>query len=496
MSKEQAFLDYMKKLNHYGQATALLQWDSRTGLPKKGQGERAEVLGTLSGEMHKMITSEEVTSLLEAVENDEQVTAITKKSAEQLRRDHDAYKKIPADEFKAYVMLRSESEAFWEEAKETNNFEGFKPYLEKIVAFKKKMIEYLGYEGHPYNRLLDDFEPGMTVEKLDPLFEELKQRLIPLIQHVNIAKNKPNTDVLFHHFPKDKQRELSLAFLDTIGYDFHAGRLDETVHPFATGINRGDVRVTTKYDEHDFRVALLGTIHEGGHALYEQNISETLAGTFAGSASSFGIHESQSLFMEKFVGQNERFWRSNYPVLQRYAGGTFDDVSFDEFFFALNESKPSFIRIEADELTYCLHIIVRYELEKALFSEELEVKDLPKAWNEKMKDYFGIVPATDAEGVLQDVHWPSGMFGYFPSYALGYVYAAQLHERLLVDIPDFEERLETGELEEIRAWMTEHVHKHGAMKKPDEIIRDTTGSGVDAKPLLAYLKNKYETLYA
>lgn len=254
--------------------------------------------------------------------------------------------------------------------------------------------------------------------------------------------------------------------------------------------------MTTKYDEHDFRVALLGTIHEGGHALYEQNISETLAGTFAGSASSFGIHESQSLFMEKFVGQNERFWRANYPVLQRYAGGTFDDVSFDEFFFALNESKPSFIRIEADELTYCLHIIVRYELEKALFSEELEVKDLPKAWNEKMKDYFGIVPATDAEGVLQDVHWPSGMFGYFPSYALGYVYAAQLHERLLVDIPDFEERLETGELEGIRAWMTEHVHKHGAMKKPDEIIRDTTGSGVDAKPLIAYLKNKYETLYA
>ncbi|GAJ98404.1 carboxypeptidase M32 [Geomicrobium sp. JCM 19055] len=495
MSVEQQFLDYVKSINHYIQTLQLLYWDARTKLPRKGQEERSNVIGTVSQQIHHLTTSDELKHLLEGVQKDETVSDVTKRSAILVQKKYDEFTKIPAEEYKEYIMLSSRSELAWEQAKESNDFESFKPYLEKIVAYKKKTIEYLGYEGHPYNCLLDDFEPGMTVEKLDVIFEQLKEVLIPLIQDVVQADRQPDANVLFHHFPKAEQEKLSHAFLETIGYDFEAGRLDETVHPFATGINRNDVRVTTKYNETDFRVALLGTIHEGGHALYEQNIGEHLIGTPASAASSFGIHESQSLFMEKFVGQNEGFWKTNYPVLKKYAGGSFDDVSFDDFYFALNEAKPSFIRIEADELTYCLHVILRYELEKALFSNEIQVEELPTKWNEKMEEYFGIVPDTDSEGVLQDVHWPSGMFGYFPSYALGYIYAAQLKQALVKDIPDFEERIQNGDIKAITAWMTKNVHEHGAMKEPREIIYDATGEDVNAEPLLSYLKDKYTKLY-
>ncbi|HEY4553307.1 MAG TPA: carboxypeptidase M32, partial [Bacillaceae bacterium] len=271
--------------------------------------------------------------------------------------------------------------------------------------------------------------------------------------------------------------------------------LDDTVHPFAIGLNPGDVRVTTRYDEHDWRMAIFGIIHEGGHGLYEQNISADLVGTPLCTGTSMGIHESQSLFYENIVARDRAFWEYHYDILKRYSNGQFDDVPLDDFYRAINEAKPSLIRIEADDLTYALHIIIRYEIEKALFNGELDVSQLPQVWNDKYEEYLGIRPTNDAEGLLQDVHWSGGSFGYFPSYALGYMYAAQLKAAMVKDIPEYSQLLRSGNLQPIKEWLTKHVHQFGKSKKPLEIIQDATGEGLNAQYLADYLRNKFSEVY-
>jgi carboxypeptidase Taq len=283
--------------------------------------------------------------------------------------------------------------------------------------------------------------------------------------------------------------------LKEMGYDFHSGRLDETVHPFAIGLNPGDVRVTTKYTENDFRTAVFGTIHEGGHALYEQNISQELIGTPLCSGTSMGIHESQSLFWENFIGRHKGFWKNHYSMLKQCGGSQFNGVELDEYYRAINIVEPSLIRIEADEMTYPLHVIVRYEIEKGLFNDEIEVKDLPRIWNEKMNEYLGVTPDSDAKGVLQDVHWSGGSFGYFPSYALGYIYAAQLKNAMMEAMPDFDQMVEQGNLLPIKEWLTENIHQYGKTKKPIEILKDVTGESLNPDYLITYFKEKYSEIY-
>jgi carboxypeptidase Taq len=392
-------------------------------------------------------------------------------------------------------VLQSKAESVWEDARAQSDFSMFEPYLEKIVDFKKRFVNYWGHEGNPYNPLLDLYEPGVTVDVIDRVFGQVREHIVPLVKAVTEAKDQPKTDFLFETFPADKQRAFSLEILKAMQYDFEGGRLDETVHPFCTGINYGDVRVTTRYDEKDFRTAVFGTIHEGGHALYDQNISKDLQGTPLRDGASMGIHESQSLFWENFVGRNRSFWEKKYPVLKKYASGQFDSVDLEDYYRAINVAGPSLIRIEADEMTYPLHIMVRYEIEKGLINGELAVKDLPGIWNEKMKDYVGIEPKRDAEGVLQDVHWSGGDFGYFPSYALGYMYAAQIKNAMLKDIPEFDRLLGEGNLSPIKEWLTQKVHRYGKTKKPIEILRDVTGEGLNAEYLIAYLENKYKEVY-
>ncbi|MCE4047264.1 MULTISPECIES: carboxypeptidase M32 [Bacillaceae] len=495
---EQDFLAYIKKIGAYNEALALIYWDLRTGAPKKGVDQRTEVVGTLSAEAFNLSVSQELEQYLNQLSDasvQDELSYVTKKTVEEMKKEFDRNKKIPPSEFKEYVMLQSKAESVWEEAKEKSDFSLFEPYLEKLVATTKKFIDYWGYDSTPYDVLLDMYEPGITVHILDEVFAELREKIVPLVQKIAKSQHKPETSFLFAHFPKDKQHGFSLELLKQIGYDFDAGRLDETVHPFATGINPGDVRITTKYVESDFRVAVFGTVHEVGHALYEQNISEELVGTPLSTGTSMGIHESQSLFYENFVGRNASFWKKNYSLLKEYADGQFDQVDVEDYYRAINESKPSLIRIEADELTYPLHIIIRYEIEKALFNGELKVADLPKVWNEKYKSYLGIEPKNDGEGVLQDVHWAGGSFGYFPSYALGYMYAAQFKETLLQDLPNFDELLERGELEPIKQWFKEKVHQFGKTKKPLEILNDVTGEGLNAQYLIQYLYDKYSNVY-
>ncbi|MFK9093399.1 carboxypeptidase M32 [Bacillus salipaludis] len=491
---EKEFLDYVKKISAYNEALGLIYWDLRTGAPKQALEQRSEVIGMLSSEVFKMTTSEEMAAYIANLTK-QPLSERTTKILEECKKEYERNKKIPAEEYKEFVILQSRAESVWEEAKEKADFALFSPYLEKLVAMTKRFISYWGHEEKKYDVLLDIYEPGMTMEVLDQVFGELRGKIVPLVKQISESTHKPQTDFLFEKFPKENQREFSLKILDKMGYNFTAGRLDETVHPFAIGLNPGDVRVTTKYDENDFRTAVFGTIHEGGHALYEQNVSKDLIGTPLCSGTSTGIHESQSLFYENILGRSFSFWNDNYELLKEYANGQFDHVGIEKFYRAINESKPSFIRIEADELTYPLHVIIRYEIEKGLFNDEIEVKDLPKIWNDKYEEYLGIRPENDGEGVLQDVHWAGGSFGYFPSYALGYMYAAQFKHKMLEDFPNFNQLVEDGNLLPIKEWLTTNIHQYGKMKKPLEILHDVTGEGLNAKYLIDYLYEKFGKVY-
>ncbi|WHY84389.1 carboxypeptidase M32 [Neobacillus novalis] len=491
---EKEFLEYVKKMSAYNEALGLIYWDLRTGAPKQGAAQRSEVIGMLSSEVFKMSTSEEMAAYIANLSK-QQMSETTRKILEECKKEYDRNKKIPAEEYKEFVILQSRAETVWEEAKEKADFALFSPYLEKLVAMTKQFVSYWGHEKNKYDVLLDMYEPGMTMDVLDQVFGELREKIVPLVKQIAESAQKPKTDFLFEEFPKENQREFSLKILEKMGYNFNAGRLDETVHPFATGLNPGDVRVTTNYDETDFRTAVFGTIHEGGHALYEQNVSKDLIGTPLCSGTSTGIHESQSLFYENIVGRSFSFWQNNYELLKTYASGQFDQVEMEDFYRAVNESKPSFIRIEADELTYPLHVIIRYEIEKGLFNDEIEVNDLPRIWNDMYEEYLGIRPENNAQGVLQDVHWAGGSFGYFPSYALGYMYAAQFKHKMLEELPNFDQLVAEGDLLPIKDWLTEKIHRFGKMKKPLEILNDVTGEGLNAKYLIDYLYEKYGKVY-
>ncbi|WP_106497445.1 carboxypeptidase M32 [Lentibacillus sp. Marseille-P4043] len=490
---EKDFHELLQEQNAYREAITLTQWDMRTKIPKKGVGQRSEVVGLLSEKLHQLETSEKmkyITDMLMESTKDE----IIRKTAEDCQETYERNKKIPHDEFKEYVMLQSKSEAIWQEAREKADFSLFQPYLEKLVDYNKKFANYWGYKANIYDALLHNYEPGVTTKTLDNVFPKLRKSLSSLVDDINRSNAKPDPTVLTGHFPKQDQRAFTLEVLKQMGYDFDSGRLDETIHPFAIGINLNDVRVTTRYDEEDFRMAVFGTIHEGGHALYEQNISQQLAGTPLATGTSMGIHESQSLFWENFIGRSEAFWQSHYDSFKSFAPQQFHHVPLDDFYRAVNEVKPSFIRIEADELTYPLHIMIRYELEKALINDEISVRDLPHLWNEKMVDYLGIEPPTDREGVLQDIHWAGGDFGYFPSYALGYMYAAQFQHTMAKEM-NLDDMIAKGNSDPIRQWLTSHIHQYGKMKKPLEIIQDVTNESLNPDYLVQYLTNKYTDIY-
>ncbi|MCA0983068.1 carboxypeptidase M32 [Halobacillus yeomjeoni] len=490
---EEKFMALLKEEASYGEAIGLMAWDMRTKAPKKGMDNRSEVLGVLAQKVHEIQTSDEMKSYIDELKGNMQDPVI-QKSLQEAEETYNKTAKIPTSEYRAYVTLQSKAESMWGEAKENNDFESFRPYLEKLVEYNRKFADYWGYENHRYDALLNNYEPGMTVEILDQVFPKVRKALTNLLEAIKNAPNQPDPSVLEGHFPKEQQEKFSYEILERMGYDFEAGRLDETVHPFAIGLNHNDVRVTTKYDERDFRTAVFGTIHEGGHALYEQNIDPKLSFTPLATGTSMGIHESQSLFWENFISRSEAFWENHYQLFQSYAPDKFNDISLDEFYRAINEVKPSLIRIEADELTYCLHIMVRYELEKALIGGEIEVKDLPELWNSKMEDYLGVKPSNDSEGVLQDIHWSGGDFGYFPSYALGYMYAAQFENKMREDL-DIESIIRQGDFEQIKKWLTNHIHQYGKMKKPLEILNEVTGEGLNADYLINYLTNKYKNIY-
>lgn len=492
------FKQLVRKINHYNEAVGLMYWDLRTGAPRKGVEQRSEVIGELSTEVFRMSVSDEMGCYLDFFmqhHNLNQLDEVSRKMVLECKKDYDRSKKIPEKKYQEYVILTSQAETAWEEAKEESDFAKFQPYLEKIVKFNQEFVELWGYEGNKYNTLLDMYEPGMTVEKLDEVFGKLRSEVVLLLAEIQKSGQQPDLSCLKQEFDVDKQKAFSRFMLGELNYDFAAGRLDETVHPFATGLNPGDVRITTRYLKEDVVSALFGTIHECGHALYEQNISKDLAGTNLCSGTSMGIHESQSRFWENKIGRSHEFWSKYFRKLQETFPGQFDEINVDTLYKAINHTEPSLIRIEADELTYNLHIMIRYEIEKGLIDGDIQVANLPKVWNAKYKEYLGIEPQNDSEGVLQDVHWSGGSFGYFPSYALGNMYAAQFLHKMEEDILDFDNLVADGNFKPIKNYLTEHIYQYGKLLDPNEIVQKVTGEELNPQYLVDYLKNKYKSIY-
>ncbi|HZG55533.1 MAG TPA: carboxypeptidase M32 [Paenibacillus sp.] len=491
------YLELTKKMKSYEEALGVLYWDMRTGAPRKGLETRAEVIGVLSTELFKLSTSDRMGELLAALTEPaafESLSRLHRRSVTESKKDYDRSKKIPPEMYQKYVVLASQAESVWEEAKPNNDFATFRPYLEQVVDYQKQFIELWGYGENKYDTLLDAYEPGMTVTKLDAVFGALRETLVPLVAAI-AAKPALDTAFMNRKVPTEQQRAFSEFILKEIGYDFAAGRLDPTTHPFATGLNPGDVRVTTRYIEDDVKNSLFSTIHEGGHALYEQNVSPALIGTNLCTGTSMGIHESQSRLWENMIGRSRPFWERYYGDFQRIVPA-FADVPMEDFYRAVNEVKPSLIRTEADELTYNLHIMIRYELEKRLMNDELQVADLPEAWNAMYKEYLGIEPPNDELGVLQDVHWSGGGFGYFPSYSLGNMYAAQMMDAMRAALPTFDADVAAGRFDPIKAWLTEKIYTHGKLLTPSEVIRNVAGAELDPTYLTTYLEAKYKEIYA
>lgn len=490
------FKEYIKTMEITKQAIDLIYWDKLVCMPKKAVEGRAEVIGLLSEQLFNQQTSKEMREFLELFkENSDGLSQVDKAMIKRLDKEYNETKKIPVERYKEFVILTSKSEAAWEEAKDKNDFNIFKPYLSKVVNFQKEFVGYWGYKDHKYNTLLDKYEEGITVEVLDKVFGDLRDALVEVLNRIKNSKITINSDLLSSSYDKEKQKELSLYTLKLIGFDMEAGRLDESTHPFTTNFTNKDVRLTTHYYEQDLLSALFSTIHEGGHGIYEQNISDDLQNTWLSTGASMGIHESQSRFYENIIGRSEEFLRYLYPKFKELFKN-FDKIDFNEFYKVVNKVEPSLIRTEADELTYSLHVIIRYEIEKALFNDEITVEELPEVWKKKYKEYLGVEPDTDSLGVLQDMHWSDGSFGYFPSYALGNLYGAQIFNTMKKDIPDVYELIAKGDIISITKWLKDNVHKYGSLYSPKELILKVTGEELNSQYFIDYLEEKYSKLYS
>lgn len=498
MERLQQFKELVRKIKSYSEAIQLLYWDMRTGAPTKGMDIRSETVGMLSTEVFKLQISEEMQEMLQVLSTPEAVVQLTdndRRLLQECRKEYELNKSVPADKIKEYAVLAAQSESYWEKAKVNDDFAGFEPYLTRIVAMKQQFIDYWGVKNTRYDTLLDMYEPDMTVEKLDVMFDRLKQRLVPLLAKIQAASHKVDVSFLEESYDVGRQQKFGLYLLEQMGYDFEAGRLDESVHPFAIGLNPGDVRITTHYVENNVLSAIFSSLHEGGHALYEQNISLDLAGTLLADGTSMGIHESQSRLWENMIGRSKPFWRRYYKELQKHFPDKLAGVTMEQFYLVMNQVEHSLIRIEADELTYNLHIIIRYEIEKMLFNEGLDVKQLPEVWNRKYKQYLDVVPPNDSLGVLQDVHWSGGMFGYFASYSLGNMYAAQIMATMRKQMPEFDQLIEQGNLQPFKEWLTDKIYKYGKSRTPSELILSVTGEELNPDYLANYLEEKYSSIY-
>lgn len=473
-------------------AAAVLDWDQETYMPASGTEARSRQSATLQRLAHEWFTADETAALLERATPE---TAIDADLLRVARRDIERERRIPSRLVADLAAASARAKDAWRDAREADDFGMFEPHLARIVALCREKAEAVGYAESPYDALVDEYEPGMTTRAIATIFSDLRSELVPMIAAIAGAARPGGDAILRRPYDVDRQWTFGMRVMKDIGFDFRRGRQDESAHPFTTTFAVNDVRLTTRLHPEHFAPAFFGSLHEAGHGLYEQGVDPELDGTLLGSGTSLGIHESQSRLWENLVGRSEPFWAHYFPVLRETFPVTLEGVDVDAFVRAVNHVSPSPIRIESDEVTYNLHIMVRFEMETALISGELRAADVPDAWNARMDDFLGIRPDSDADGCLQDIHWSLGILGYFPTYALGNLMSAQLWNAARRDLPGLEDDIRAARFGPLLAWLRTHVHRHGRRKSADEILRAATGHGLRAEDWLAYVRSKYGGLY-
>jgi carboxypeptidase Taq len=492
-------LDHMHEIADLSGLGALSDWDQNTAMPEGGSAMRGAQQATLQGVLHERWTTPRLGSLLDELGEKVERAPFTDADrglVRQARRGYDRATKLPRTLVEEMARVSSASFDAWRRAKAHNDFASFAPWLTRMVALQREVADYLGYVETRYDALLDEYEPGLTASRLDRLFAPVREVSTTLLRRIQASGNTIDASCLEGHFPIEQQVVLCKSILRGLGYDFSRGHIAQSPHPFTTSFGSPfDVRVTVRPDEHNISSALMAAIHEGGHALYEQGSAPALLRTPVAGGASMGTHESQSRLWENAIGRSEPYWRGQFVHVREAFPEQFAAVDVATFTRALNKVQPSLIRVEADEVTYNLHIIVRYELEQALVNGEVAVETLPRLWNAKYREYLGIEPATDTEGVLQDIHWTSG-FGYFPTYTLGNLYGAQIFAVLHRAFPDFDERLAGGDTAFILEWLCERMYTIGAIYLPEEVIRRVTGELPDPQYFARYLTGKFEAIYA
>ncbi|MBQ2749607.1 MAG: carboxypeptidase M32 [Clostridia bacterium] len=483
-----------KKQIAYSHATGLIYYDGVTAAPRGTAANRGETLAILSEVEYDLSTGPEISEVVETLKAHlDELDPTTRRIVEVKDKSLRELRKIPVEEYVAYSRLTNEAQEVWHRAKEENDYASFAPYIDKLVAANKRFASLIAPEKDPYDYMLDQYEEGLTREKCEAFFGELRQELVPLVKKV-IAAPQVDDSLNKKLYPIPLQEKLSDKLMEMLGMDRDHSTIATTEHPFTINFTKYDVRITTHYHEDMFLSSLYSVVHEGGHALYELGIGDDIAYTCLGTGVSMGVHESQSRFYENIIGRSEAFSEKLFPILtelfpEQTAGYTAHDL-----YLAANKSEPSLIRTEADELTYCLHIMVRYEAEKALFEGRATSADLPKLWNDLYKEYLGIDVPDDRQGVLQDSHWSGGSFGYFPSYAIGSAYGAQILAKMEEDFDVFE-AVRDDEMAKINAWLEEHIWKYGCLYKPGELMERVFGEPFDTKYFVEYLKKKYAAIY-
>jgi carboxypeptidase Taq len=490
--------EILAEVTDLGRAAAVLEWDQETYMPPGGVESRAEQQSTLQRLAHVRFASREVGKLLDSLEKEVAGRPYDSYEASLVRvtrRDYQQQVKIPADLVADIARAGATARPYWEKARSDNQFSLFAPYLETNVELNRRLADALGYDKRPYDALIDLFEPDLTTSQLEAIFDELKMAIVPLVS--DIARNSDAVDDGFLHssFEPGLQVKYGMGAVVKLGYDLERGRQDLSAHPFMTTFGPGDTRITTRIDPDFFNMCFFGLVHESGHAMYQQGISEEIDRTPLWDGASPGVHESQSRLWENIVGRSQPFWRHFFPSLRSTFPEQLRGVDEEAFYRAVNKSHPSLIRIEADEVTYNLHILLRFELENELLEGKLRVKDLPEAWKERVQSYLGIDVPDDRDGVLQDIHWSGVSFGIFPGYTLGNLIGAQLMEKVRIDIPDLDSRIEAGEFASLLGWLRKNVHESGRKFTPNELVERATGRPLTPAPWVAYVQKKFGALY-
>jgi carboxypeptidase Taq len=490
------FNQHLYKVKMYRSAMAVMSFDGATVAPKGGIADRAKRDGFFAAELYGLMTGEKMKGLLEALQpHKDELDPITAGMYRIAKKSYDQSVKIPVEKVRAYRELVSKARNSWEDARKNDDFASFAPYLQDIVASSKEMVEYRRTDDAPtYDYLLDDFEEGMTMEIYDEYFGKVRGAIVPLLKSVVESKKKIDREIVQKPVSIETQRKIADFAAKMIGYDINRGYICESVHPFCSGSSRDDVRITTRYAENDFLSGFFSILHECGHAIYSQNAGDDIADTILSHGASMGMHESQSRFYENIIGRSRGFWDYITDELKTYLPESYKDVTARQFYEAANHAGPSLIRVEADELTYSLHIMIRYEMERMIFTEDIDVMDLPALWNKKYQEYLGITPQNNRLGVLQDVHWSGGMFGYFPTYSLGSAYAAQFLAYMKKDL-DFDALVSKGDFAAITAWMADKIHRHGSIYTPRDLVDKIAGEQLNADYYCNYLQDKFGMLY-